>query len=148
MPVSLNALPALFAGRALKADAVTAAQRTMQETSRLLQGYDLSVSILKGLPGAARDKAMRTLHARMAAGDRKAKAASDRLTEAEAFCRRAEAVASPTDPILVEDAVFEMLSPYIDDAMEPVLADLASRSGATPEAVASIFSKPRPALAL
>jgi hypothetical protein len=40
-----------------------------------------------------------------------------------------------------------MLSPYLDDAMDPVLGAISRRATCTPEEVAALFPPPRPTLA-
>ncbi|TNC72243.1 hypothetical protein [Rubellimicrobium roseum] len=148
MSIRLPALPALVAGRALKADTVVAAQRALDEANRLLQGFEVALSLLDDLPDLARPALVEALRHRLAAADRRARASQDRLEEVTGFCGSLRSAASPVEMIEVPAALFEMLSPYLDEAMRPVLQTLSRRAGpgCSVEMVESYFPSPSPAV--
>lgn len=147
MPIRLPALPALVAARALQADAALAARRALEQVRQLLAGYDLLREVLDDLPPASREDGAAALLRRLRAADRKALSCQERLEEATGFCASLRAVDSPTALVEVSANFFEMLSPYLDEAMEPVLARISRRTGLAPSDVEMIFPRPRPAIA-
>jgi hypothetical protein len=117
-----------MAGQALKADAMTAAQAALDQVRQLVSAYDLTLSLVRDLPPAARGVLTAALSDRAATLDRLAQNCGARLDEATEFVRSFDATLSPTDLVEVPGPFFEMLSPYLDDAMDPVLgAILAPR---------------------
>lgn len=146
MLVSLPALPALVAGRALRTDAVSAAQRALEETGRLLDGYEVFLGLIGDLPEEVRPALAEALRKRLAAADRRAQSCRDRLDDVAGFCRTVHSASSPVEMVEVPAPLFEMLSPYIDDAMRPVLRTISRKAGAgcTVEVVESYFPKPVP----
>lgn len=147
MPVALPALPALMAGHALKADATAAAQAALEQLRQLVSAYDLTLSLVADLPQAARQALTSALTERAERVDRLARNCQDRLDEATAFVRSFGATCSPTDMVEVPGPFFEMLSPYLDEAMDPVLGTISRRATCSPEEVAAFFPRPRPSLA-
>lgn len=149
MSVRLPALPALVAGHALKADATAAAQRALDQVGQLLASYDLARSLLDDIPQNAREAVAQALHRRFAAAGRMAESCRERLEEASGFCASLRSAPSPTTPVEVPAPLFEMLSPYLDDAMAPVLATISRRvgPGCTAEDVGAFLSKPGSAVA-
>lgn len=149
MSVRLPALPALIAGQALKSDAALAAQRTLDQARRLLASYDLAHTILEEIPQHAREAVAVALHRRLAAAHRTADLCRERLDEAAGFCASLRGAGSPVAMVEVPAPLFEMLSPYIDDAMEPILAGISRRVGSdcTPQEAGSLFPRPGPAFA-
>ncbi len=147
--ISLPALPALVAGRALKVDAAVAAERALEDARRLLACYDMTVSVMDEMPGTAKGLVAEVLHQRLAAANRKAKACQERLDDAAGFCRSLSQAASPVMMVEVSGPFFEMLSPYLDDAMQPVLETISRQVGfgCTADQVGAIFPRPRPTLA-
>jgi hypothetical protein len=145
MPTRLPALPALVAARALEADATAAARRALDEVRHLLAGYDLVRDLLDGLPGHVRNAGTAALARRLRAADERARACQDRLEEASVFRAAVRSLDSPTAPVDVPAGLWEMLSPYLDDAMAPVLQGISRRvgSGCTADDVSHLF---RPAV--
>lgn len=148
MTIVLPALPALMAGQALRSEAEVAARRTLDQIRRLLDSYDLVRSLLDEVPPAAREVLAAALGRRLAAAGQGADHCRQRLDEAAELCAAIRDVPSPVDPVEVSDPLFEMLSPFLDDAMEPVLADISRRAGpgCTPEDVRGLFPPARPAI--
>jgi hypothetical protein len=147
MPVALPALPALMAGQALRTDAMAAAQAALEQVRQLVSAYDLTLSLVRDLPPPARDALTAALSDRATVLDRLARHCKARLDEATDFVRSLDAALSPTDLVEVPGPFFEMLSPYLDDAMDPVLGAISRRATCSPEEVAAIFPRPRPTLA-
>ncbi|WP_210528286.1 hypothetical protein [Rubellimicrobium arenae] len=146
MTISVPSLPALVAGRALKADAAAAAERTLRDAARLLDAYELAAGLMDSLPDEARASFAQALARKLAATDSMAKACQSRLDEAVEFCRSFGRFVSPVEMVEVPGAFFEMLSPYLDDAMDPVHRMLAKRAGpgCSVELVESFFPRPVP----
>ncbi len=146
MTIRLPALPALVAARALRNDAAQAARRSLDQIKQLLGCYDLALSLVHDMPPAARDAMVAALRSRLVATEQRARACQERLDEAQAFCASLRHTPSPTTLVEVPGGLFEMLSPYLDDAMAPVLDRISRRagSGCTAEDVGLYF---RPALA-
>jgi hypothetical protein len=147
MTIRLPALPALVAARALQDDAGRAARRALDQVQQLLGCYDLALSVVAELPAAARDGMTRTLHKRLVATERAARAAQQRLEEVQAFCASFRRTASPVAMVEVSGTLFEMLSPYLDDAMAPLVERISRRAGTSAEEVGRYFPAPRPAFA-
>ncbi|EYD77380.1 hypothetical protein Rumeso_01087 [Rubellimicrobium mesophilum DSM 19309] len=149
MSVRLPALPALVAGHALKADATAAAQRALAQVSQLLASYDTTRALLDDVPHPAREALAAAIHRRFAAAGRLAESCRERLDEATGFCDALRCAPSPTTMVEVPASFFEMLSPYIDDAMAPVLAAISRRAGpgCTPGDVGAWLSRPGSPLA-
>jgi hypothetical protein len=147
MSVHLPALPALVAGQALRADAMTAAHRAIDQIRHLLASYDLVHAILDDVPQAARESVAAALHRRFSAASRMADLCRERLDEAAGFCASLHDADSPVTMVEVPSPLFEMLSPYLDDAMDPVLAAISRRvgPGCTSEEVRALFPPPLPA---
>lgn len=145
MTVSLPALPALLAGRALRDEAAAAAGKVMDQVRTLLACYDLTLALIDDMPEAARLAATQALTRRLAAIDRAARHCLDRLDEAAGLCRSLDGLGSPLATVEVPDPLFEMLSPYLDDAMAPALAAIARRAGpgCSAEEVAALFAPAR-----
>ena len=144
MSVRLPALPALVAGHALKADAMAAAHRALTQVTRLLDSHDVTRSLLDEVPPTAREALSAAIHRRYAAAGRAAESCRERLEEATGFCAALQNAPTPTTLVDVPLAFFEMLSPYIDDAMAPVLATISHRAGpgCTADDVGAYLSKP------
>ena len=149
MSVRLPALPALVAAHALKADAMAAAQRALDQVARLLASHDVTRSLFDDVPPPAREALAAAIHRRYAAAGRLAESCRERLEEATGFCDALRCAPSPTTPVEVPAPLFEMLSPYIDDAMAPVLAAISDRvgPGCTAEEVGAFLSRPGSPLA-
>lgn len=149
MTTRLPALPALVAARALQEDAAAAARRALQQVKQLLGCYDLALSVVGDLPASAREALVTALQRRLRATERAARACQERLEEAQAFCGSFRYTPSPVAMVEVPGALFEMLSPYLDDAMALVLDRISRRVGAgcTAEEVGRYFPVPRPVLA-
>ena len=149
MPVHLPALPALVAGHALKADAMAAAHRALAQVTRLLDSHDVTRSLLDEVPQAAREALSAAIHRRYAAAGRLAESCRERLEEATGFCDTLRCAPTPTTLVEVPVPFFEMLSPYIDDAMAPVLAAISRRAGpgCTADDVGAYLSGPGSAVA-
>ena len=148
MTIHLRALPALVAARALRKDAA-AARRTLDLVRKLLGSYDLALALLADLPVPAREAMVAALHKRLVATERLARSAQARLDEVSVFCDLLKGTPSPVAMVEVSVDLFEMLSPYLDDAMAPVLARISRRAGpgCTVETVGRYFPPPRPVLA-
>jgi hypothetical protein len=144
MTTHVPALPALVAARALRDDATAAARRALDQVSRLLRAYDLALDVVGDLPPDAQAALAGALHRRLQTTDRNARACEARLGEAHELCEEAARAPSPTDLLPVAAPLFEMLSPYLDDAMAPVLAGISAKvgGGCTPRDVARIFPAP------
>jgi hypothetical protein len=136
-----------MAGQALKAEATAAAQAVLDQVRQLVSAYDLTLSLVHDLPPAAREALGTALSERAATLDHQANHCRARLDEAAAFLRSFDATVSPTALVEVPGPFFEMLSPYLDDAMGPVLGVISRRATCTPEEVAALFPRPRPTLA-
>jgi hypothetical protein len=149
MSIHLPALPALAAGHALRADAMAAAHRSMDQVRQLLGSYDLVRSLMDDVPQVARDSLAMALHRRFAAAGRLADSCRERLDEAAGFCASLQDADSPTSLVEVPAPFYEMLSPYLDDAMAPVLDAISRRvgPGCTTEEVGAYLAKPGPAFA-
>lgn len=147
MTIRLPALPALVAARALRDDAAQAARGALDQVKQLLGCYDLALSVVADLPAATRDGLREALHGRLVSTERSARTAQERLEEVQAFCATLQRTPSPIAPVEVSETLFEMLSPYLDDAMAPVLARISRRAGASAEEVGRYFPAPRPVLA-
>lgn len=149
MTTRLPALPALVAARALREDAAAAARRVLDQVRQLLGCYDLALAMVADLPPAAREALTEALHRRLLATDRAARACQQRLEEAQAFCASLRHAPSPVTLVEVSGDFFEMLSPYLDDAMAPVLERISRRvgDGVTADEVGRYFPPPRPAVA-
>lgn len=146
MTIRLPALPALVAAHALREDAAQAARRSLDQIRQLLGCYDLAIGLVGDMPPAARTAMAEALRNRLVATEARARACQERLDEASAFCASLRHTPSPTAMVEVPGSLFEMLSPYLDDAMAPVLDRISRRagSGCTAEDVGLFF---RPALA-
>ncbi len=142
MPTCLPALPALVAARALEADASTAARRALDQVRRMLDGYELLRGVLDDLPPPTREAGTAALARRMRAADAMAQACQARLREAQAFCSTLRDVDSPLSVVEVPPSLWEMLSPYLDDAMEPVLDRISRRAGCSAQDVGRLFERP------
>lgn len=142
MTIRLPALPALVAARALEHDAALAARRALDGVRQLLGCYDLALSVVGDLAPPAREEMTRALHGRLVATERGARAAQGRLEEVRAFRRALGRVPSPVAMVAVGASLFEMLSPYLDDAMAPVLDRIGRRAGASAEEVGRLFPQP------
>lgn len=149
MPTRLPALPALVAARALEADAASAARRALDQVQRMLGAYDMLRDLLQDMPEPTRDAGGAALARRLRAADLMARACQDRLEEARGLCASLRAVDSPLALVEVPGALWEMLSPYLDDAMEPVLDRISRRvgEGCTAEEVGRLLSPSGSALA-
>ena len=149
MTIRLPALPALVAARALREDAAAAARRALGLVKQLLGSYDLALALLEDLPASAREAMVAALHRRLVATERLARSAQARLDEVSVFCDLLRATPSPVAMVEVSGELFEMLSPYLDDAMAPVLDRISRRAGpgCTIEAVGRYFPPPCPVLA-
>ena len=147
--ISLPALPAMVAGRALKADTAAAAQRALDQAKRLLAWYDLTLGVMDELADATHGELVQVLQRRLLAANRATIACHERLDDATEFCRSLDRVTSPVAMVEVPSTFFEMLSPYLDDAMEPVLQAISRRvgSGCSTDEVEAYFPKPKPTLA-
>lgn len=147
--ISLPALPALVAGRALRDDATAAARRSLEEARRLLASYDVTMNMIEGLPDQAQGLVAQALQRRLTAANRLAQSCQHRLDDAALFCRSLDRVSSPVAMVEVSGAFFEMLSPYLDDAMEPVLRSISRRvgHGCSADQVETFFPRPKPSLA-
>ena len=147
--ISLPALPALVAGRALRDDAAAAARRSLEDAQRLLVSYDVTLSMMVGLPDHAQGPVAQALQRRLTAANRLAQACQNRLEDAAWFCRSLDRVSSPVAMVEVSSTFFEMLSPYLDDAMEPVLKTISRRvgPGCNADQVEAFFPRPKPSLA-
>jgi len=148
MSVRLPALPALVAGHALKADAMAAAHKALTQVSRLLASHDVTRSLLDDVPQSSRESLAAAMHRRYVAASRLAESCRERLEEATGFCDALRHAPSPTTLVEVPVSLYEMLSPYIDDAMEPVLATISHRAGAgcTARDVGAYLARPGSAL--
>ncbi len=146
MTIRLPALPALVAARALREDAARAARRSLDQIKQLLGCYDLAIGLVDDMPPAARTAMAEALRSRLLATERRARDCQERLDEAQAFCASLRDTPSPTAMVEVPPDLFEMLSPYLDDAMAPVLDRISRRAGrgCSAEDVGLLF---RPALA-
>jgi len=149
MSIHLPALPALVAGQALRSDAMDAAHRAMDQVRQLLASYDLVRSLMDDVPQTARDSLALALHRRFAAAGRLADSCRERLDEAAGFCATLDHAPSPVTMVEVPGPFYEMLSPYLDDAMAPVLDTISRRvgPGCTSEEVGAYLAKPGPAFA-
>ncbi len=147
MTIRLPALPALVAARALRDDAAQAARGALDQVKRLLGGYDLALSVVADLPAATRDGLREALHRRLVATERSARAAQARLEEVQELCATLRRTSSPVAMVEVSEALWEMLSPYLDDAMAPLLDRISRRAGTSAEEVGRYFPSPRPAFA-
>jgi hypothetical protein len=149
MSIHLPALPALVAGHALRDDAMAAAHRAMDQVRQLLASYDLVRTLMDDVPQGAREAMALALHRRFAAASRLADTCRERLDEAAGFCASLHHADSPVTPVEVPGPFYEMLSPYLDDAMAPVLDAISRRAGpgCTAEEVGAYLAKPGPAFA-
>ncbi len=142
MPTCLPALPALVAARALEADASAAARRALDQVRRVLDGYDVLRNLLEDLPPPTREAGNAALADRLRAADAMAQACQERLEEAQVFCASLRNVDSPLSLVAVPSGLWEMLSPYLDDAMEPVLDRISRRAGCSVEDAGRVFLRP------
>ena len=149
MTIRLPALPALVAARSLRGDAAAAARRALDQVRQLLGCYDLALSLVADLPAPARTGLVEALHKRLVATERAARSCQSRLDEATTFCENLRHTPSPVAMVEVPGEFFEMLSPYLDDAMAPVIDRISRRAGpgCTLEAVGRYFPPPRSVLA-
>lgn len=149
MTIRLPALPALVAARALHRDAAQAARRSLDQVKQLLDCYDLALSLVHDMPAAARAAMAEALRNRLVTTEQRARGCQERLDEATALCATLRDTPSPTAMVEVQGSLFEMLSPYLDDAMAPVLDRISRRAGTgcTAEDVGLLFPPARPALA-
>lgn len=147
MSVRVPALPALVAGQALKSEAAASAQRTLGRIRQMLASYDLARDLLDDVPLPAREALASALHRRLRAAGQSADLCRERLDEVEELCASLRDAPSPVAIIDVPDDLFEMLSPYMDEAMEPVLFAISRRvgPGCTAEEVNALFPRPQPA---
>jgi uncharacterized Fe-S cluster-containing protein len=141
MPTCLPALPALVAARALEADASAAARNALAQVRRTLDGYDLLRDLLDDMPASTREAGTAAFARRLRAVDAMAQACRERLEEAQEFCASLRGVDSPLSLVEVPPALWEMMSPYLDDAMEPVLDRISRRAGCPVEDVGRIFDR-------
>ncbi|MBP1807268.1 hypothetical protein [Rubellimicrobium aerolatum] len=144
MPISLPSLPALVALRALQAEAAAAAVHALDDAQRVLGSYDVVLEVTADLPEESRVAVLRALARRLAAADHRTRACQARVDEAVRFGRTLRGKPSPVDLVEVPADLFEMLSPYLDDAMTPVLRAIAGRAGrgCSAEVVESYFPQP------
>lgn len=147
MPIQIPALPALVAGRALQADAAAAARRALEEVRKVLAGFDLARGVMGDLPDEAAKAMGAALARRLAQADARARATRERLDGIVAFCTALHGAPSPVEMVEVEEGMWEMLSPYLDEAMAPVIDRISDRAGVTAEEAAGYFPLPRPAFA-
>lgn len=149
MTIRLPALPALVAARALRDDAASAARRALDQVRQLLGCYDLALALVSDLPATAGEEMVDALRKRLVTTERIARSCQARLDEASAFCEALCRTPSPIAMVEVPGEFFEMLSPYLDDAMAPVLERISRLAGpgCTREAVGRYFPPPRSALA-
>jgi hypothetical protein len=144
MTTRLPALPALVAARALREEATAAARRSLDQVRDLLSCYDLALAVARDLPPSAREVLVDALHGRLVATEGAAQACQARLEEVGRFCDRLRAIPRPNAMVEVPAPLFEMISPYLDDAMEPVIAAISRRAGpgCSAEAVGRYFAQP------
>lgn len=144
MTTHVPALPALVAARALHDDAARAARAALDQVTRLLRTYDLALEVLRDLPPPLQSGVAEALGRRLSSTETRARAAEARLDEARRLCRDAGAAPGPTAPVAVESPVFDMLAPYLDDAMQPVCARISARvgRGLTADDIAGFFPAP------
>ncbi len=147
MTIHLPALPALVAGRALQSDCAEAARRALEEVRNILTGFDLARGVVHDLPAEAAQAMAAALARRLTEADRKARACRERLDEIRGFCTTLHATESPVAMVAVSEALWEMLSPYVDEAMAPVIDRISGRVGCSPEEAAGYFPAARPAMA-
>lgn len=147
MPIRLPALPALMAARALEADAAQAAQRALERVKTVLAGYDVLRDVLDVLPDEARAAGLGALAEKIRAADRLGRACRERLEEARGFRASLQDVDCPTAPVEVPPLFFEMLSPYLDDALAPALSAISQRAGCAPSEAGRFLTGPGRALA-